>query len=77
MGKKKALVVVAHKILIACYHILKHKVAYKELGSDYLIKDKKDQLAKHYVKKLDKLGYQVQVEGLLAKVGWCYQASWK
>jgi transposase len=35
-GKKKALVAVGHKILISCYHILKYKVAYKELGENYL-----------------------------------------
>jgi len=29
-GRKKALIAVAHKIIIAAYHILKDKVAYKE-----------------------------------------------
>src|SRR5664279_6356427 len=29
-GKKKALVAVGHKIIIAAYHIIKHKEAYKE-----------------------------------------------
>lgn len=62
MGKKKALVVVAHKILIACYQILKDKLAYKDLGDNYLGRDKKEQLVKHYVKKLDKLGYRIQLE---------------
>jgi transposase len=57
MGKKKALIVIAHKLLIACYHILKDKVEYKDLGGDYLVKNKKEQLVKHYLKKLDKLGY--------------------
>ena len=32
-GKKKTLVAVGHKILIMCYHILKYKVPYKELGA--------------------------------------------
>jgi len=29
-GKKKALVAVGHKIIIAAYHIIKNKEAYKE-----------------------------------------------
>jgi transposase len=33
-GKKKALVALGHKILIMCYHILKYRCAYRELGID-------------------------------------------
>jgi len=62
MGKKKALAAVAHKLLIACYHILKHKVAYKDLGPNYLIKNREDKLLKHYLKKLGKLGYQAELQ---------------
>ena len=40
-GKKKALVAVGHKIFIMCYHILKDKVPYKELGGNYLDERKK------------------------------------
>ena len=68
MGKKKALVVVAHKILMACYNILKEKVVYRELGAAYLIKDKKESLVKHYIKKLDQLGYQVESLELAVKL---------
>jgi transposase len=64
MGKKKALAAVAHKILISCYHILKHKIKYKDLGSNYLIKNREDKLLKHYLKKLDKLGYQAELRPL-------------
>lgn len=62
MGKKQALVAVAHKILISCYHILKHKVAFKELGSDYFTKGKEDKLLVHYTKKLKKMGYEVALQ---------------
>ena len=35
-GKKRALIAVGHKILVATYFILKDKVEYNELGSEFL-----------------------------------------
>jgi transposase len=61
MGSKKAQVAIAHKILIACWHILKYKVGYKDLGEPYLSKDKQEKITKHYIKKLKQLGYEVQL----------------
>jgi hypothetical protein len=61
-GKKKTLVAVGHKILIMCYHILKHKVPYKELGPRYLDERRKDRIAKSYIKRLSSLGYAVTVK---------------
>ena len=58
-GKKKALVALGHKILIMCYHILKYKCAYKELGGDYLDKRRKDRITRSYIKRLNHLGYEV------------------
>ena len=34
-GGKRALIAVAHTMLIAIYHILKEKVPYHDLGADY------------------------------------------
>ncbi len=51
----------AHKILIACWHILKHKVAYKDLGEPYLHTHNKDKPGRHYIKKLQQMGYEVQL----------------
>ena len=60
-GKKKALIAVGHKILIACYYILRHKVSYDELGFDYLNKRKSSRIAHNYVRKLKELGYEVNI----------------
>ena len=35
-GYKRAIVAVAHKILVATYHMLSHQVFYSELGDLYL-----------------------------------------
>lgn len=61
-GKKRALVAVGHKILIASYHILKKKIGYKELGKDYLDNGKKDKIAKRYIKRLTDLGYEINLK---------------
>jgi len=61
-GKKKALVALGHKILIMCYHILKYRCAYKELGVDYLDKRRKDKIARSYIRRLNHLGYEVTLK---------------
>src|SRR5512136_728774 len=61
-GKKKALVALGHKILIICYHILKYRRPYKELGADYLDRRRKDKIARSYIKRLNHLGYEVTLE---------------
>ncbi len=59
-GKKRALIAVGHKILIAAYFILKDKVKYKELGAEFLQEKKKDKQAKYYLKKLKELGFEIE-----------------
>lgn len=59
-GKKRALIAVGHKILIASYFILKDNKAYKELGNEFLENKKKDKQILHYMKKLLELGVNVE-----------------
>ena len=61
MGKKKALVAIAHKILKSCYYVLKEQERYKDLGAFYLEKNNKDKLLRHYTKKISALGFNVQL----------------
>jgi hypothetical protein len=49
-GKKRALIAVGHRILIAC--ILKEKTPYKELGGEFLINRKKDKKVSQQLKDL-------------------------
>lgn len=51
-----------HKILIAAYHILKDKTEYRELGEGYLDQRQKTSLKRHYLKRLEKLGFKVSLE---------------
>jgi len=54
-GKKKAVIAVGHKILIAAYFIIRDKVAYNELGEDHLNNFRKDKLVEYYKKQLAQL----------------------
>lgn len=58
LGKKKAILAVAHTILRIIYHILKSKQPYIELGPEYVKKKKANSEAK-LVKQLEALGYQI------------------
>ncbi len=59
-GKKRALIAVGHKILIATYFILKNQIPYKELGNEFLENKKKDKQILHHLKRLKELGIEVE-----------------
>lgn len=58
-GKKKAIVAVAHKILIAAYFILKNKEAYREPDNQVYIEKRKQALIKKHVQRLHELGITI------------------
>ncbi len=64
-GKKKALIAVGHKILIAAYFILKEKSVYKELGPEYLNTLKKDKSIKRYIRLLKEMGAEVEIKKIV------------
>lgn len=55
-GKKRALLTIGHKILVASYHILKEKVPYKELGANYLLERKKKNKIDYLKRQLKGVG---------------------
>jgi transposase len=61
-GYKRAVVAVAHKILVAIYHMLSHEVSYNDLGDLYLDKLNKHHLTRNLVHRLERLGYTVTLE---------------
>ena len=58
IGHKKALVAIAHKMLIGAYFIIKKQTSYKDLGPERGGGRPKSML-KGYIKKLEALGYKV------------------
>lgn len=58
-GKPKANMAIAHLMIRIIDVMLRDKVPYEELGREYLISD--EQAAEFLVKKLQKLGYRVEL----------------
>jgi transposase len=58
-GPKRAIVAVAHTLLVIVYHLLTTGEVYRELGGDYFDQRNKDALARRMVKRLASLGYTV------------------
>ena len=58
-GKKRAIIAIGRKALIICYHLLKNKVPFYDLGVDFLDKLEPERKAKYHLKRLEELGYHV------------------
>ena len=61
MGAKKAAVAIAHKILVAAFHMLQRATTFADLGAEYLDRVDKHRTAKRLVRRLDALGYAVML----------------
>jgi len=61
-GKKRAIVATAHSILVIAYHILKNQQPYQELGGNYFDERKKESVAHRLTKRLENLGYEVDLK---------------
>ncbi len=61
-GEQRALIAIAHTLLIICWHVLADNTVYNELGPDYLAgKDQPDRRRRHLVAQLEQLGYAVEL----------------
>jgi transposase len=60
-GKQRAAIAVGHSILEAIYFILRDDVPYKELGPEHFDKLNKDHIIRHYKKRLEAMGLEVQI----------------
>ena len=63
-GKKRAIVAVAHTILVSRYHMLKTKQPYRELGADFLDRRHADQVKRYLLKRLERLGVVVMIQSM-------------
>ncbi len=58
-GKPRAMMAVAHSLLVSIYYMLRDQVSYQELGPDYFDQLQAQHLERHYVRRLEALGFQV------------------
>jgi transposase len=65
-GSKRALIAVAHAILVVIYHMLKDGTVYSDLGADYFDRVDREAIRKRSVRRLENLGYQVTLRDATA-----------
>lgn len=63
-GGKRAVLAVAHTVLVMAYHMLKRKQDYQELGADYFDRLNADAIRRSLVRRLERLGHKVTLEPL-------------
>jgi hypothetical protein len=61
-GHKRAIVAVAHALLVVIYHVLLRQQPYEELGARYLDERHPEKSAQRLVRRLRELGYEVTLE---------------
>jgi transposase len=60
-GKKRAIVAVAHAMVVSAFHMLSHHEPYQELGSNYFDEQRRHQLVHRLTRRLEHLGYRVNL----------------
>lgn len=61
-GRKKALIAVGRSILTILYEMLAHDTPYADLGGDWFDRQQPQRMQRHFVKRLEALGYKVTLE---------------
>jgi transposase len=63
-GHKKAIVAVAHSLLVTAYHILARQSTYHELGADYYDRHLTERATRRAIQTLEGQGYRVTLESV-------------
>jgi transposase len=61
-GKKRAIVAVAHSMVVSAFHMLSRHEPYQELGATYFDDQRRHQLVDRLARRLERLGYRVSLE---------------
>jgi transposase len=61
-GHKRAIMALAHSILVIAYHLIARSQPYRELGGDYFDTISPAKTAKRLIKRLEHLGFQVSIQ---------------
>ena len=60
-GKPRAMLAVAHSLLVSIYYMLRDQVPYQDLGPDHFDHLHAQRLERHYVRRLEALGFEVRL----------------
>jgi transposase len=61
-GPKKAIVALAHSLLVIAYHVLKRRVNFTDLGPTFFDERNRMSVQRQLVRRLERLGYKVALE---------------
>ena len=67
-GKKRAMLAVAHSMLVMAYYMLQRQEPYREAGADFFDRLQPEDTAQRLVKRLEHLGYHVVLQSLPTEV---------
>jgi transposase len=65
-GKKRAIMAVAHAIVVSAFHMLSRHEPYRELGANYFDAQRRDHLVDRLTRRMQRLGYHVHLEPVQA-----------
>jgi transposase len=60
-GDKRAIVAVAHSLIVIVYHVITRREPYQELGGDYFERCNPDAKVRRLVRQMEQLGYTVNL----------------
>ncbi len=60
-GARRAIMAVAHRLLVIAYHVIARREPYRELGADYFDRQQPTATANRLVRRLRQLGFEVTV----------------
>ena len=61
-GKKRAIMAVAHSIVVSAFHMLSRNEPYQELGANYFDAHRREHLVDRLTRRIERLGYRVSLE---------------
>jgi transposase len=61
-GRKRAIMAVAHSILVSAYHMLSRNDPYHELGANYFDELRRQHVVDRLTRRIERLGYRVSLE---------------
>ncbi len=61
-GKKRAIIAVAHAIMVSVFHMLSRQEPYRELGANYFDERRRQFTIDRLTRRIARLGYRVHLE---------------
>ena len=63
-GKKRAIMAVAHSIVVSALHMLTRNELYRELGANYFDEKRREYTVDRLAQRIERLGYEVHLAPL-------------